>query len=71
MTKEELLNEKCIIYTIALDRIWDKLTDEDKIRIDPIYDDMEKELDKLQSSEAVKTLEKIFKDWGDDISKRK
>lgn len=71
MTKEELLNEKCIIYTIALDKIWDKLTDEDKIRIDPIYDEMEKELDKLQSSKAVKTLEKIFNNWSDDISKRK
>ena len=65
----EMLKEQNLIYTIALDRIWDHLSDDEKNRLDWVYDQMEADLNKLQNENTGRVLKRLFDQWGDDNSK--
>tara|TARA_B110000467_G_C18310808_1_gene477966 strand:- start:194 stop:409 length:216 start_codon:yes stop_codon:yes gene_type:complete len=69
MTKEELLKEQNLIYTITLDRVWDHINDHWKTELEWIWDEMDSDLDKLQNENSGKVLEKIFNKWGEDHNK--
>ena len=71
MTKEKLLEKQNVIYTIALDRIWDYLNSDQQNDMEWIWEEMENELNKLQNENTGKVLKRLFDQWGDDNSKVK
>ena len=69
MTKEEMLKEQNLIYTIALDKIWDHLTAEEQDDKEWIWEEMEDELNKLQNENTGRVLKRLFDQWGHDNRK--
>ena len=67
----EMLEKQNVIYTIALDQIWDNLYDEEKDRLEWVWVQMEHELNTLQNENTGRVLKRLFDQWGDDNSKGK
>tara|TARA_R100000742_G_C4179170_1_gene14881 strand:+ start:326 stop:541 length:216 start_codon:yes stop_codon:yes gene_type:complete len=71
MTREEMLEKQNVIYTIALDKIWDHLNSDEQYDKEWIWEEMENELNKLQNENTGRVLKCLFDQWGDDNSKGK
>lgn len=69
MTREEMLEKQNLIYTIALDKIWDHLTPDEQDDKEWIWVEMEHELNRLQNENTGRVLKRLFDQWGDDNRK--
>ena len=69
MTREEMLEKQNLIYTIALDKIWDHLTPDQQDDKEWIWVEMEHELNTLQNENTGRVLKRLFDQWGHDNRK--